>query len=86
MVLRVELIELAGSPLVPVSSALSMTGFLPLLACIIHDGRSYSTHEEMVASAGGGLALYGINFFSNEVDITLKPYAPLLTKPTYVEM
>lgn len=48
--------------------------------------RSYSTNEELVAAAGGGMALYGINFFPNEVDVTLKPYAPLLTKPTYIEM
>eukprot|EP00752_Nemacystus_decipiens_P002572 g2410.t1 len=47
---------------------------------------SYSTNEELVAAAGGGMALYGVNFFPNESDVTLKPYAPLLKKPTFVEM
>lgn len=32
------------------------------------------------------MALYGVNFFPNESDVTLKPYAPLLKKPTFVEM
>ena len=48
--------------------------------------RSYDTNEELVAAAGGGMALYGINFFPNENDVTLKPYAPILKKPTFVEM
>lgn len=39
-----------------------------------------------MAAAGGGKALYGINFFPNEDDVTLKPYAPILKKPTFVEM
>eukprot|EP00903_Cladosiphon_okamuranus_P010618 g10041.t1 len=47
---------------------------------------SYDTNEELVAAAGGGMALYGVNFFPNESDVTLKPYAPLLKKPTFVEM
>lgn len=32
------------------------------------------------------MALYGVNFFPNEMDVTSKPYAPLLVKPTYIEM
>ncbi|CAM9415459.1 unnamed protein product, partial [Ectocarpus sp. 8 AP-2014] len=47
---------------------------------------SYDTNEELVAAAGGGMALYGVNFFPNENDVTLKPYAPILKKPTFVEM
>ncbi|CAM9343925.1 unnamed protein product, partial [Scytosiphon promiscuus] len=47
---------------------------------------SYDTNEELVAAAGGGMALYGINFFPTENDVTLKPYAPILKKPTFVEM
>ena len=48
--------------------------------------RSYDTNEELVAAAGGGMALYGINFFPDENDVTLKPYAPILNKPTFVVM
>ncbi|CAN0481815.1 unnamed protein product, partial [Ectocarpus sp. 12 AP-2014] len=47
---------------------------------------SYDTNEELVAAAGGGMALYGVNFFPNENDVTLKPYAPILKKPTFVEI
>ncbi|CBJ28670.1 conserved unknown protein [Ectocarpus siliculosus] len=47
---------------------------------------SFDTNEELVAAAGGGMALYGVNFFPNENDVTLKPYAPILKKPTFVEM
>ncbi|CAM9588528.1 unnamed protein product [Hapterophycus canaliculatus] len=32
------------------------------------------------------MALYGISFFPTENEVTLKPYAPILKKPTFVEM
>ncbi len=60
-----------------------MLAYVDLCRCI---HRSYETNEELVAAAGGGKALYGINFFPNEDDVTLKPYAPILKKPTFVEM
>eukprot|EP00903_Cladosiphon_okamuranus_P009929 g9426.t1 len=47
---------------------------------------SYSSNEELVAKASGGLAMYGLNFFPTTEDIVIKPYAPILEKPSYVEM
>ncbi|CAM9095802.1 unnamed protein product, partial [Laminaria digitata] len=47
---------------------------------------SYSSNEELVAKASGGAALYGMNFFPTTTDIVLKPYAPLLATPSFVEM
>ena len=46
----------------------------------------FATNEELVASAAGGGALYGVNLFPNEVDISSKPYAPVLAMPEVVDM
>eukprot|EP00752_Nemacystus_decipiens_P018566 g16645.t1 len=47
---------------------------------------SYASNEELVAKASGGLALYGLNFFPTTEDIVIKPYAPILEPPSFVEM
>lgn len=48
--------------------------------------RAYSSNEELVAKASGGSALYGMNFFATSTDMVLKPYAPIIATPSYVEM
>lgn len=48
--------------------------------------RSYSSNEEIVAKASGGDALYGMNFFPTTAEIVTKPYSPVLSTPSYVQM
>ncbi|CAM9438579.1 unnamed protein product [Sphacelaria rigidula] len=47
---------------------------------------SYASNEELVAKASGGAALYGMNYFPTTTDVVLKPYAPLLQSPSFVDM
>ncbi|CAM9586326.1 unnamed protein product [Ectocarpus fasciculatus] len=47
---------------------------------------SYGSNEELVAKASGGVAMYGMNFFPTSTEIVLKPYAPLLQNPSFIEM
>lgn len=53
---------------------------------VTNQTRSYASNEELVAKASGGLAMYGMNFFPTTEDIVIKPYAPLLQNPSFVEM
>eukprot|EP00752_Nemacystus_decipiens_P016983 g15208.t1 len=47
---------------------------------------SYASNEELVAKVSGGLAQYGLNFFPTTEDIVIKPYAPILEPPSFVDM